>query len=377
MGKKSTPPPPDYKAAAEAQAQGSKEAIEAQTRANRPTMETPWGTSAWSQNAQGDWTNKVTLAGDQQQALNDQMAIQAGKSGIAQGMLGRLGQATSTPFDWSNMQAYGQGGQAGGLQAGNLQAGGDLGRQRVEAGLLNRLAPQQQRETAGLESRLAGMGLTRGSSQWQREMQRLGDQQQRAQFNALEMGGQEQARQFGMMAQAGAQNFGQQQAALGQNFQQQMQLAGYQNQLRQQQIGEQQLRRSLPLNELNALLTGAQVANPSFGSFTNAGAAQGPQYMQAAQSQYGAGMDAYNAKQQQTQGMLSGIAGAAAMFMSDRRLKSGLVRVGRHPIGVAVYEYTIAGRRERGVIAQELLLVAPELVHAGPHGYLMVNYGGL
>jgi hypothetical protein len=65
------------------------------------------------------------------------------------------------------------------------------------------------------------------------------------------------------------------------------------------------------------------------------------------------------------------------MKFSDARLKSNVVQIGVHPRGIGVYEYDIFGRRERGVMAQELLAVAPELVHTHPSGFMMVNYGGL
>ena len=93
-------------------------------------------------------------------------------------------------------------------------------------------------------------------------------------------------------------------------------------------------------------------------------AAGGTNYSGAAQSQYGASMDAYNAKQQQAQSTASGIgqvAGIAAMaMMSDVRLKKNIVRVGTHPrLGVGLYEYDIHGGREVGVIAQEVVRYGP------------------
>ena len=318
-------------------------------------MNTPWGTSSWTSAAGVDpatgkpvtnWTNDVKLSGAPAESLDDQFDIQSGKSDIAQGMLGRLGEATSQPFDWDNLQALGA-----------TPDTGDATRQRVEQGLIDRMAPQHQQAQAGLEGQLANQGLTRGSEAWNREMQRLGDQQSRERFNALEQGGREQQNQFGMNMQA----------------------ANYMNTIRQQQIGEQSQRRAMPLNELNALLSGTQVSSPGFQNFNTSANAGGVNYSGAAQNQYGANMDAYNAKAGQTAGMLGGlgqIAGAAAMF-SDRRLKSNIERIGTHPRGVGIYSYDIFGERQVGVMAQELQEVAPELVIKHPSGYLMVNYGGL
>jgi hypothetical protein len=62
---------------------------------------------------------------------------------------------------------------------------------------------------------------------------------------------------------------------------------------------------------MNALLTGQQVGQlqtPDFAKSTSAG---GANYTGAAQDQYGAAMDAYNAKAADKQSMMSGVAGIA------------------------------------------------------------------
>lgn len=497
MGKKSSPPPaPDYTGAAEKTAQSSQEAQTRADWANRPTQTTPWGQSSWSSSAAIDpatgkpvtqWQQNISLSPDQQKALNDQMAMQSGRSDLAMGMMNRVGQATSQPFDWGNMQQYGQGGgQVGGSQAwytggagrglqnnvqgtgqgiqsqlggagegiqGQLNTSGMPGmpdsgmdaRTRIEDAMWARMQPQQQQAQASLEGKLQNMGLTRGSEAWNREMQRMGDQQSRERYDVMNRGLQEQQGQFGMgmqgrqqgwnealgagqfanqaqaqrfgqQAQAGqfgnaaqqqawqqqlgnaqfgnqaqqqgwqqrlgqnAQNFGQEQAAQQQNFQQNMAQSQYQNQLRQQQIAEQMQQRNMPLNEMNALLTGQQVGNPQMPSFNASQSAGGANYLGATNMGYNAAMNNYNAQQAQQQGMMSGLgslAGMGMMAFSDVRLKSNIERVGTHPVGVGIYEYDIFGQRERGVIAQELQLVRPDLVHEHDSGYLMVNYGGL
>ncbi len=68
---------------------------------------------------------------------------------------------------------------------------------------------------------------------------------------------------------------------------------------------------------------------------------------------------------------------AAAYAFSDRRLKTDVVRVGTHASGLPLYEYTIFGRRERGVMADEAQKLRPDAVMEGPDGYLLVNYGAL
>jgi len=59
---------------------------------------------------------------------------------------------------------------------------------------------------------------------------------------------------------------------------------------------------------------------------------------------------------------------------SDSRLKEDVVRVGTGPLGIGVYEYDIFGKRERGVMAQEVERVIPEAVVTTPSGYKMVRY---
>ena len=74
-------------------------------------------------------------------------------------------------------------------------------------------------------------------------------------------------------------------------------------------------------------------------------------------------------------GAASGLGGpATAGDYSDRRLKSNVVRVGTHPLGIGIYEYDIVDRRERGVMADEAAKVAPWAVNVGPDGFMRVRY---
>lgn len=90
---------------------------------------------------------------------------------------------------------------------------------------------------------------------------------------------------------------------------------------------------------------------------------------------YGTQADVYKTKLN----FLGDAAGAAAgLYMfSDRRLKSGIVLVGKHKKGFGIYEYTLFGKRERGVMADEVEKVLPSAVMTHPSGYKMVNYGEL
>ena len=171
-------------------------------------------------------------------------------------------------------------------------------------------------------------------------------------------------------------------------------------QARQQALQEQNYYATYPVNQLNAIRSGSQVQNPTFGSTP-----QGANYTGAAQNTYQAQLNSTNASNASSSAFLNGLLnlGSTAILgngngnnnnqnyspyggspgygsngsYSDIRLKSYIVRVGTHRRGFGIYEYNIFGRRERGVIAQEVMQVMPEAVHMAPDGFLQVNYGAL
>lgn len=72
-----------------------------------------------------------------------------------------------------------------------------------------------------------------------------------------------------------------------------------------------------------------------------------------------------------------GLGLSAYSLFSDERLKSNIVKVGELPSGLNVYEYDKFGKRERGVMAQEVEKVFPDAVSTHSSGYKMVNYSML
>jgi len=211
------------------------------------------------------------------------------------------------------------------------------------------LQPGRRQQQESLEVQLANQGLPRNSEAWNRAMSQLsnqwGTQDKQITAQALSEGRADASAQYG---------------------------------LRQNAIAEEALRRGMPLNELNALLTGQQVSMPNMPGFGQANRAAGADYLGAANAQ-----GSYNLSANQGNDWGSGIGGIASLvgaavpFFSDRRLKSDIVRVGTHPAGVGIYSFVMFGVRQVGVIAQELLGVRPDLVSVHPSGYLMVDYGGL
>jgi len=125
MGSKRTPPPPDYTGAAMAQAQASRENLNMQNFANRPTINTPFGSETWQTNAVIDpatgqrvtqFTQNTTLNPALQQALDSQINIQQGRSDLANAFLGRVGEEYRQPFDFQNLPALTSAGMPGQLQ---------------------------------------------------------------------------------------------------------------------------------------------------------------------------------------------------------------------------------------------------------------------
>ena len=428
-GKGSAPAAPDYMGATQLQGEISKENLNTQNYANRPTINTPFGSQSWGTQAVKDpatgqivtsWTQNNSLAPGLQEALNDQMGIQAGRSDLAGSFMNRVASDYSQPMDYSSLPALTSANRVGSLQTGTtdytpgLSTSFNFGsplpqvdssfRDTVANQLMDRMRPTHDYQQGQLETKLANQGFTQGSEAYNRALNELNQRQSMERFNALDQSGNEARRLYDMqmgtaqqgyqqnlgaaqfqnqaLGQASALDLARMQAgnqAMSQQYGLNQQYANAQNQLRQQAIAEQMQRRGMSLNEMNALLSGQQVQMPQMPSFNTAGRAETPNIMGAMQSGYDAQLGAYNADQAAFGNLLGAGAqlGSAAFMFSDRRLKSNIKRVGTHAIGVGIYDYTMMGMSQRGVIAQEVQAVRPDLVKRHASGYLTVNYGGL
>jgi hypothetical protein len=168
-------------------------------------------------------------------------------------------------------------------------------------------------------------------------------------------------------------------SALGQDFNQSLQRAQFANQAQQQQLAQDFALRSQPLNEIIGLMGGSQLQLPQFSGYTPVQIAPTPTFA-ATQAQNQAAMQNYGIQQAGANSTMQGLGSAglaAAMYFSDRRLKSNIVQVGKHPLGIGIYEYDIFGKRERGVMADEVAQVMPDAIVPHSSGYMMVNYGKL
>ncbi len=311
---------PDYTKAAEATGESSKDVTNMQTWANRPNQNTPWGSTTWDASQAIDpatgkpmtsWTQNTTLTPQGQKALEDQFAVQGGRSDIARELLPRAQQEFGQQMDWSQFQDLAKTPEAGTLR-------GSLGPEATqvnpsqryynEAGdaLMNqynaRMEPKQQRDTAALETQLRNRGFNPGDQGYDQALsdmrQSQGDQNSQAAFQAAQLAGQEGSRMYGMdmgsrQQQMDELGFGNE--ATGQQFGLDTAQANYQNTLRQQQIAEAMQQRGFSLNEINALISGQQVGMPTMPGFQGATKAAGVDYTGAAQNQYQADQNSANA----------------------------------------------------------------------------------
>lgn len=315
-GKSSPPPAPDYGAAAQA------------TQKSQMTSQyTPYGTQTYlaDSTSPSGFRSTIDLDPTAQKTLDTQIGLSNDLGQAARDYMPNVQQMFGKPMD--------------------LQSVDDVSNKAYGA-MTARLDPQWQQAQTSEETKLANQGLRPGMEAYDNDMrvfnQGKNDAYQQANLGAI--------------------------STMPQTYQ--LAASEYQQ----------------PLNILNALRTGAQIQNPQFS------AQPGANYSGAAQSQGQYDMNTYNQQVGQQNAMMGGLAslgsagiGAyglmnaapAAMMFSDRRLKSNIERVGTHKLGIGIYEYDIFGRRERGVMADEVEKVKPEAVVEMPNGYKAVNYGML
>lgn len=339
MGKKSTPPAPDYTAAAESTAEGNLKNLNAQTIANRMNQFTPWGSLTYDRQVvknpvtgedEVQWTSYEDVAPELQGALQNELAISDERTQLARNQLGKVGQSFGQEFDLSGMPEIQNIDPStfdpwGRLNTEGMQELGATGFdpvKEVQQAMMSRLNPDLQQARNQEVQRLKAQGITEGSLAFDKAMER----RDRAQTDA---------EQQALLGAQGAYGdiFNRQLAARGQQFGERTQATNMANALRQAQmaeatnlmgasgsertraIQEQSFLRNLPLNELNALLGGGQVQNPQFENYNTAGYVAGPDYSGAANQQYQANLAGANAKNAGSAGLAKGLFGIAGSAM--------------------------------------------------------------
>lgn len=360
MGKKAPAPPPapDYAGAAVAQGAANLESARATARLSNPNTYTPYGTQLVSYD--GDIpTIRQTLTPTAQKTLEAQQGVE-----LSLANLGAKGAQTASnvldkPFSF------------GGPDVQTSLDLSNVAKMPVNAGMtgqeaiMSRLEPSLARQRSSTETNLINQGLRPGTEAYDNAINLLGQQETDARTQAVLQG-------LNLDIGANQQGFGQA-----------LEAGKFGNTAQQQMLAQAIQGRQMPLNEITALMSGSQIQNPQFGAYSGSTVQPAPIFA-GTQAQGAFDQNNYNQQVSQANAATAGLysLGGAALgapkgTFSDRRLKSNIVRLGTHPIGIGIYEYDIFGGRQIGVMAQELLEVMPDAVHQHSSGYLMVDYGRL
>lgn len=316
----STPKPPDPVKTAQAQAGMNRDTAITQQQLNMTDQYNPWGSVTYDKtgtdgfyDSQGKWVetpkySQTTTYNPEQQAIFD-------KTTEAQGNLANIAADQS-----SFLQDY----LDKPFTFDNQDAADwayDLGASRLDP----RFAQQKQQ----LDADLINRGIRPGTPAYDAEMARFGQTKNDA-YNQLMLNGRSQA------------------------------------------FNEALQTRSQPINELSALLSGSQIANPGTQSpGTPQTGVGGVDYTGLVNQQY-------QAKLQNSQAAMGGLFGLGSALIgaipfSDRRLKTDIRRVGETKGGTPIFTYRYKGDRafHMGVMAQDV----PEARVVDPEtGFYRVDY---
>lgn len=333
MGKPSAPAAPDPNATAAAQGQWNSFTAQQQQAMNMVGQDTPWGSLTYDQTGTTtirdpsgrpiqvpQYTATTSLSPSQQAIFDQTQEAQGNLAGLASDQSARLRELLNSPFEFNNQDA--------------ADWSYDLASSRI--------LPQQERAREALDRQLINRGIRPGTEAYMREMERM-DQANSDQMNQLALQGRSQA------------------------------------------FSEAAYQRSNPINEIGALLSSSQVTQPGQ-TFASTPQTQvgGVDYSGIVNQNHQTQMSRYNAALGGMGGLFGtlggglmqgiGKAGGIAPFFSDRRLKSDIRRIGTIAGEIPLYEYTIFGERQRGVMADEVEKVAPDAVLTHPSGFKMVRY---
>jgi hypothetical protein len=405
------PDAPDYMGLAQQQAQLQQQLINQTTAANRVNQYTPYGSLEWSRSgstptfdqagydkAMADYNQRASASSraqsgplhafwqiDQMYNKNSPYSNASSSAGANAYGLGpaptreqfmRGGSAGSG--QWSstvkltpelqaildqNIGAKGQSYEAlqsalGNFQDNNLPLAPVNAGETAQDAILRRVNPQLNIQEDQLRTRLINQGLRPGTEGWNRELDTMGRQRNDAVSQA---------------ALAGI-NVG--------------------NDARARALAEQ----GVPINLINAYLSGGQAQMPQFQNYSQQANAQAPDLLGAAQSQYGGALNAYNAQQASGSNFMGGLFGLGAAALggpmggalgsalgggmfpsglspySDRRLKRDIEIVGKYENGLTKYRWNyIWGEEGEGVMADEVESLMPEAVGMR-NGFKTVNY---
>lgn len=344
-GGSKAPAAPDPNVVANAQTQQNRNAALDSATLNRVDTYTPFGSQEYSQTGTDPRTGLPTYRQDikldpmVESLLRQQQGIQGRVGTATDAALSRL---PSSPFSLSGLPGM----SANYDDLRKTQTDALYGQQTAY------LDPQFKQGEDALRSRLANQGIVEGSEAYTNA---VGDFNRGKEFSygqarnqAITGGGAEADRAYGQESDR-----------------------------RRMALSEMLTERGQPYSEL-AMLQGMQspVDMPQFQGMSpvgvNAADIQG-----AYGQQYQGQIDAYNAKQQGKNNLLSGLfgLGSAAIFASDERVKEDIEPIGELNDGTNVYLFRYKGDEtpQVGVMAQEVEKRDPGAIHER-HGVKHVDY---
>lgn len=261
--------------AAQATTQGNIAGAQAATAANRVNQVTPFGSLNYNQTGTDAYGNPIYTA-----TQTFAPELQGALSGL-QSNVTRAAQTTVDPSQFmasgftGNMPSFQSAGQAEQLQR-TLGDQGMQGWDRATGLIMERLAPQLERQQRSLDTQLANQGIMRGSEAYEQAQRDLAMKQNDLANQAALSGLQAQGQFFNQGLQAG--QFGNQ--AMTQQQQNQLAALGFNNLANQQafqnQLASQTLGNQAALQNLQGAVTGA---NLPFSQLANFRAATAPTYI--------------------------------------------------------------------------------------------------
>jgi hypothetical protein len=383
----SPPPPPDFAAAAAAQGVANVDAARATAKLNNPNIVAPGGTTSVQYGSGFDQTGYDAAVAK----YNADLAAFNGGQGDSNGVIRTSGSAPTAPdrnkfvlgdpdvptvtqsLSPANQNIYdtslrikqalgglGEQGTAGlkdvigkNLDLSGVPQTGDYSstRSKVIDAMLSRVNEDTARNKDQANSDLIARGIRPGTKAYEDEMFRIDR-------------GYNDARQQAEIAGGNAAQ----------------QAYGIDSDKRRQAIAEILSQRQTPLNEISALMSGSQVANPFTQAYQGGATVQPAPVANAANQLNAYNTDIYNQQVGSSNALLGagGALGAAylmAPVASDVRLKTDIERIGTHKLGFGIYSFRYFWDQVKriGVMAQEVLPILPQAVVKGGR-YLMVDY---
>jgi hypothetical protein len=283
MGKKTpaAPATPDYAGAATAQGAANVESARATAKLSNPNVYTPYGTQLVSY--EGDIpTVRQTLTPTAQKTLEAQQNVDLSLSNLAQKGTGIASNVLDKPFSFGGPDVQ-----------TSLDLSG-IAKMPVNAGMtgqeaiMARLNPSLARQRTTTETNLINQGLRPGTEAYDNAIRSLGEQETDARTQAVLQG---------LNLDIGANAQGYNQALQGGQFA---------NTAQQQALAQAIQQRQMPLNEINALTSSAQIQNPQFGAYSGANVAPAPVFA-GAQAQGAFDANKYNQEVAQANAQTAGL----------------------------------------------------------------------